>query len=69
MIQLKQSEGTELSSYARFVLNNQGFQFFNRKTGKEIYKYVIWAKSEKDDSLLNSIYLGKNFLYERKERK
>jgi hypothetical protein len=63
---------SSISIYARFMLQNIGYSFYNKKNKKELDKWELFSIIEKQPGNvvhnLNLIYLNKDCLYGRKKK-
>lgn len=55
-----------VSDYAKFMFNNIGYYFKDKKTGKEIAKWEIYITFSKNE--LEDVYNGTQGRYERKKK-
>lgn len=56
----------ELSPYARFMIDNKGFEFYRRRDNMKIDKWEIFSIFEKHPNELVKVCIGKNRFYGRR---
>lgn len=61
------SNWEDLTPYMKFMLDNRGYYFVNKK-GEGVDKWEIWNTFEHHPDLLKSIYQGTHSLYKRKKK-
>jgi hypothetical protein len=56
----------ELSPYARFIIDNRGFEFYRKSDNKKLDKWEIFSIFEKSQKGLTEVCLNKHKIYGRR---